>query len=147
MIMILGYLFSSLTYSTLLSSNIGDKTDKDKGDHDTGILILLSNVQYTLGQQHRGGLTRIKVNMILGYLFSSLTYSTLLASNIGDKTDKDKGDHDTGIPVLRSLTFSHSQPATSGGKTDKDKSDHDTGILILLSNVQYTLVQKHRGQD
>ncbi len=73
MITLVGYLFScSLTYSSLSASNIGGKTDKDKGDHDTRI-----------------------------HLFScSLTYSSLSASNIGGKTYKDKGDHDTRIPVL-----------------------------------------------
>jgi hypothetical protein len=65
--MILGYLFSSLS-----ASNI------------------------------RARLTRIKVIMILGYLFSSLS-----ASNIGGKTDKHKGDHDTGILVLFTLSQQH----------------------------------------
>jgi hypothetical protein len=96
--MILGYLFScSLTFSTQSASNIRGKIDKDIGDHDTGIPVLLFfNFQHAISQQHQGArLTRIKVIMILGYLFSSLS-----ASNIGGKTDKDKGDHDTGILVL-----------------------------------------------
>jgi hypothetical protein len=36
-----------LKKKVLSASNIGGKTDKDKGDHDTGILVLLfSNFHY-----------------------------------------------------------------------------------------------------
>ncbi len=90
--MILGYLFScSLTFSTQPASNIGGKTDKDKGDHDTRIPVLLFfNLQFTLASNIVARLTRIMVIMILGCLFSCfLTFNTQSASNIGGKTDKD----------------------------------------------------------
>jgi hypothetical protein len=71
--------------------------------------------------------------MILGYLFSwSLTFSRQSASNIRGKTDKDKGDHDIGIPVLLSLIFSTQSANNIRSKTDKDKGNHDTGIHVFF---------------
>jgi hypothetical protein len=93
-----------LKKKVLSASNIGGKTDKDKGDHDRIPVLLFSNFQYAISHATSGArLTRIKVIMILGYLFScSLTYSLLSARNIGCKTDKDKVSRywDTCSPVL-----------------------------------------------
>jgi hypothetical protein len=69
--------------------------------------------------------------MILGYLFSNFQYA--IANNIGSKTDKVKVIMILGYLFSCSLTFSMQSASNIGGKTDKDKGDHHTGYLFSCS--------------